>query len=640
MKIWSLHWRDRLLWGLSITGLVMLVRLAGLLQPLEWRAFDLSLRWRPAETTDTRITIVEITEDDIQNQLNYPISDRALAELLQTLQTYQPRAIGVDIFRDRPVGEGEALLASVLQNDRNIVGINKIYSNETEGTTTVEPHPSLPEARVGFADAPLDDDGYLRRIFLGGGDSQDDYRFALTTRLVEQYLAKEALTLENGIRNPEAMRFGNVEIPRFMPNTGGYRYEDNGGYQVLINFRAGANPFDRVSYAQVVSDRIDPALLQDRIVLVGYTAESVKDFVSSAAIVSDSPSLIPGVDIQAHAVGQILSAFYEDRAFIRSLPEGFEYVLIFGGGLIGLLLSLWRQHPALHLILTIVISSFWLAICYGVIIASWWLPLVPVLMAFGLNALCLYPLYQAQAQIAAQIEERKNLINWTYNTIHNGPLQILAGVLSDWPVGEPPPPETRAELETLNKELRDIYEAMRQEMLLTQEKLVMSGQRTIDLEVPLDALLYETYQSTLERRLDFFGSVVQITSFEPMSDKELTPQQKRELARFLEEALINVCKHAKAATRLYVYCKYEAGHNVIRVVDNGQKLETDGHQESVLAVKQTTQKAYGTQQARRLARQLGGRFKRVRVQPHGIRCELSWPVHSGMLARLFSNASA
>ncbi|MGC1306444.1 MAG: CHASE2 domain-containing protein [Phormidesmis sp.] len=612
MRTWRQNWRTGILPGLSITGLVILSRLLGLLQPLEWKAFDLGLRGRLAETTDSRITIVAITEADIQASLGYPISDKDLAKLIQTLQTYQPRVIGIDIFRDTPVGEGFEDLAATLQNYNNIIGINEILS-----AYPVPPPPMLPEDRIGFVDALLDNDGSLRRSLLAGADGDDQYRFSLTLRLAQQYLLKDNLELANGIRDPQTMRFGETEIPRFRPHTGGYVWTDNGGNQTLINFRAGPMPFAQVTYEALVSGQVDPALIEDRVVLVGYTAEPVKDFVRSGAIAAENPSLIPGVTVQAHAVSQILSAVYDDRPFIKAVPDPLEYLLIVSLGLLGMALAHWRKKPTLHLLLVMAISAAWVLFCYSLLMASWWLPLVPAIAAFMLNAVALYPFYQAQAQLRSQINERQKLIDWTYNTIHNGPLQILSNMLSTWPEDQSAPPKTRPDLQALNQELRGIYEAMRQEMLLPSGQLVMTGARTVDLQMPLDALLYEIYKGTLERHRSFFEAVVQITTFESMADAHLTPTQKRALGRFLEEALLNVYQYAKETTRLTTKCRREGKYNVIQVVDNGGDLQ---------AKRPKVQGGHGTRQAHKLARELGGKFERTAVQPQGVCCELRWPV--------------
>ena len=86
-------WRVGVLPGLTIIGLVFILRLSGLLQFQEWQALDIFLRLRPSEPVDERIVIVGIDEADLARE-GYPIPDRELAALLRTLQQYQPRAIG------------------------------------------------------------------------------------------------------------------------------------------------------------------------------------------------------------------------------------------------------------------------------------------------------------------------------------------------------------------------------------------------------------------------------------------------------------------------------------------------------------------------------------------------------------------
>ncbi|NEQ54032.1 MAG: histidine kinase, partial [Leptolyngbya sp. SIO3F4] len=242
--------------------------------------------------------------------------------------------------------------------------------------------------------------------------------------------------------------------------------------------------------------------------------------------------------------------------------------------------------------------------------------------AFLLNAAVLYPFYQAQERLRSQLNERQLLINQTYNTIHNGPLQTLADMLNRWPLDEAAPAQMRTELQALNQELRAVYDTMRQEMLLSTESLVLTGQQTIDLQQPLKELLQETYQITLERHRDFFTSVIRIISFEPMDDTQLTIEQKRNLGRFLEEAMLNVTKYAKSTTRLKIECRQAGDYNLIRVVDNGK----EGLQEP----KSTG--GYGTKQAEALAHNLGGQFQRTAVE-QGVCCQLQWPIRQSLWGR-------
>lgn len=609
MKNWQQNWRVGLLPGLSITGFVIIARLLGILQPIEWKAFDVALRWRPAEPTDTRITVVAITEKDIQTKLGHPISDQDLATLINKLQTYQPRVIGIDIFRDQPVGEGYLALETALTTDINVIGIENLEK------PVIPPPPMLDGGQVGFVDAIVDDDGGLRRSQLAQADIAGNYRFSLTLQLAQTYLAADDITLENGIQDPDAMRFGDTEIPRIYPNTGGYVRIDNGGHQALINFRAGAEPFTQVSYSDVVSGKVDAQLLQDRALLIGYTAESVKDYVNSGAIANANPSAIPGITIQAHAVSQILSAVYDNRSFIHTFPVALEYLSILAAGLLGIAIAHWQRKPGTHLLIVIIASTSWLLLAYLMMIASWWLPLVPTLTVFLLNAIALYPFYQAQKQLQSQLNDQDKLIDQTYTTIHNGPLQVIARMLSAWESDKPAPAEMRSQLAKVNRELRGIREILQEEMRSPSEKLIMMGEQSVDLQMPLHNVLYETYSNSLKRYASFFEPINKVRSFEPMADGQLTGREKRAIGRFLEESLTNICKYAEGTTRIIVTSQRTKDYNIIKIIDNGSGLSSPFVHEG-----------FGTQQATRLARQLGGKFERMSVQPKGTSCELRWPV--------------
>ena len=88
---------------LSIMGL----RSAGSLESLELAAYDWYIRLRPgAAVSDSRIVLITITERDIRDQGSWPLPDATLAQVLETLTQYRPRAIGLDIYRDIEVPPG------------------------------------------------------------------------------------------------------------------------------------------------------------------------------------------------------------------------------------------------------------------------------------------------------------------------------------------------------------------------------------------------------------------------------------------------------------------------------------------------------------------------------------------------------
>ncbi|NEP29646.1 CHASE2 domain-containing protein, partial [Moorena sp. SIO3I6] len=150
-------WRVGLMPGLVVIGLVILFRLTGVLESLEWIALDSFLRWRPEESIDKRILIVGINEQDIQGIGTYPIPDRDLASLLRKLATYNPRAIGIDIVRDLPVEPGYTDLVAAFQAINTVIGIEKALPDQ-DGNT-INPPPTLPPEQVGFADVIPDADG-------------------------------------------------------------------------------------------------------------------------------------------------------------------------------------------------------------------------------------------------------------------------------------------------------------------------------------------------------------------------------------------------------------------------------------------------------------------------------------------------
>ena len=80
-----------------------------------------------------------ITEEDIQNQQQVPLADEVVAKLLETLQQYQPRVIGLDLFRDIPHPPGTQKLLQQLQAD-NLIAIYELGDG-----TEVLPPPGVPQ---------------------------------------------------------------------------------------------------------------------------------------------------------------------------------------------------------------------------------------------------------------------------------------------------------------------------------------------------------------------------------------------------------------------------------------------------------------------------------------------------------------
>nr|WP_199290126.1 CHASE2 domain-containing protein [Leptolyngbya sp. FACHB-36] len=597
--------------GLIVVAAAIVARLTGSLQFLELVTFDQFLRLRPSEPADPRIVLVGITEEDIQRTRAYPIPDGEIANLIQRLQQYQPAAIGLDIVRDIPVEPGHAALVSQFRTRKNLIGV-EIARPDRSGFT-VAPPPDLPLEQVGFADTILDADGYQRRSLLGVHNSQQEYRFSFTIRVAERYLAAQGIELDNGIRDPDAMRFGSTELTRMQPNSGGYIRADAGGNQILLNVRSGQAPFRTLSLAQIQAG-VNPDWLRGKIVLIGIMSFSAKDLAYSGAIAPINPGQVYGVEMQAHAISQILSAVLDRRPLLRVWPEGWEYLWIAAWGVVGLSLGRVRSPWKILLGLAVAVVSL-IGGCYGLILLGWWAPVVPALLGLMLNGVGLTAarFYRHEQDLRLRLQERQFVIEQTFNAIHSGPMQTLVGILRNAQGQEVPPPFL-PDLHRLNQELRSIYASVQRDAIADEAQLQMGSAIELALQAPLHELLYTVYCSTLERDLPHFQTIqFKIVQFEPLNTRDLRLEHKRGLCRFLEEALCNVGKHAIGATRLTVICAQEDQQQVIRVIDNGSESPV-------------TASGLGTQLAQNLARQLGGTFRRCPNLPKGTMCELVWSV--------------
>lgn len=506
-------WQVGAIPGITVVGLVILARATGLLQSLEWGAFDYLLRLRPAEAVDERVTIVGISQADISRIKAYPIPDRELAVLLQKVQKYKPRAIGLDLIRDVPIEPGHQELIKELKNSKNLIGIEKILP------VNFPPPPTLSLEQIGFSDAILDTDGRLRRSLLGTPTTQG-YKYSLTLQLARVYLASEKIFLTNSKRDRHAMRFGDTELPRFLTNSGGYAGADAGGVQMLLNFRSGDRRFPVISLNQIKTGQFDPNLLRDRIVIIGVTAPGV-DIINTYATtgIDRMNGQVYGVEIQAHAVSQLLSAVLDRRPLLQVWADGWEYLWIVAWGFLSIVLGKITQSPGKNLLAVGLSGLALLSMSYLLLIWGWWVPVVPALFILLVLGPIAIAFYQRDRILKSRIQERQFIIDRSFTSIHNGPLQSLAALLRLTREQNLTQEKLIVKLEQLNHEIRDVYELLQQEPLAENSSLYLNKSLVVDVQAPLYELLYQVYCSTLERDFPCFKTLkVKIQTFDPVED--------------------------------------------------------------------------------------------------------------------------
>lgn len=617
-------WQIGLLPGLLIFSAVIIARLTGSLQFLELVMFDNFLRLRPAEAMDERIVIVGITEKDIRKAGTYPIPDGNLANLLTKIRSYEPLAIGLDIVRNTPVTPGKKQLEKIFSHENNydVFAVEKVLKDR-DGYT-IAPPPAIHPDMVGFADIIPDDDGYLRRSILDISYNQTERRVSLALLLAAQYLENHNpnLKLQLGIKDPLATRFGSVELTRFQANSGGYINADAGESQILLNYRSGKKPFRFISASEIENGKLNDGTqinsqwLKNRIVLVGITALSAKDVVNSSAVSGVNPAMVYGVEAHAHSTSQIISTVLDGRPLLKVWSDGWEYIWIFGWGIVGISLGRFLRSPWKIMLVLLTNSGLLLLFCYGLIITGWWVPVIPSLILLwlnggGLTATLFYRYYQDIKEREFRLREKEAVKQRIFTKIHNEPLQTLQLILRE---KENLSESLLLKLEYLDKEIRNICNTEKAQLLDEENILVLGDDMRLNLQQSLRELLQNVYIHTLEKDFPCFENIkVKIIKFDPIDDSKLSVEDKRGLCRFLEEALLNVGKHANGATRLHVACQQENGKHIIRVTDNG------------IGIDQISEKlSLGTKLTNKLAEKLSGEFRRYPHSPKGTICEFIW----------------
>ncbi|MBF2026434.1 MAG: CHASE2 domain-containing protein, partial [Oscillatoriales cyanobacterium C42_A2020_001] len=114
--------------GLAVSMGLVGLRSLGFLQQWELKAFDQLMVLRPDEGPDKRLFLVTITERDVQSQPDaergvMSLSDQSLNRLLTKLEQAQPRAIGLDIYRDYSVKSELTQLTKQMQRSDRLVAI-------------------------------------------------------------------------------------------------------------------------------------------------------------------------------------------------------------------------------------------------------------------------------------------------------------------------------------------------------------------------------------------------------------------------------------------------------------------------------------------------------------------------------------
>ncbi len=275
-----------------------------LAEALDLIIYDFITATRPNKKgSNLPITIISISEIDIQ-KYGWPIDDKYLCNAIDHLIKSNVSAIGFDLYRDRGVGMKQDCLR---KRARSVTKLVSIF-NEAEKIIAL---PGTPPERMAFNDIVLDPDGVVRRnlVHVGG---QEPYMRSFPLRVVS--ISKGIADLGMDIER------GSINLSWISPNSGGYKNIDSAGYQSLLDY-AIPGSFQTYTLNQLLENNISREDLEGQIILLGSTAPSLRDQFEvphTRFQTSKSQFLIPGVELHAHRIAQLLDFIDGDQSRIIS----------------------------------------------------------------------------------------------------------------------------------------------------------------------------------------------------------------------------------------------------------------------------------------------------------------------------------
>ena len=323
---------------------------SNLLEPLDRLAYDLQIRTAEREPLED-IVIVAIDKYSLDEIGRWPWPRDVHAKFLEKITQVQPKSVVMDIVFSEPsdVFQNDYVLASAITNSTKVVLPVAPEAGMSGGRLAENlPIKMILEgaAGIGHVDRELDFDAVSRRSYLYAGLSDSIKWPSIALQAI--YVAGTDL----GFEVPDSFYQKESSPPQLT------RWSRSGEF--LLPFAGKPGTFNRVSYAEVLSDDFDLNSLNNKYILVGATAFGMGDVISTP--VSGESSPMPGIEVIANEIdalrnGLMISqlSFYPSMiltcvvVLLSFFLWGFlapRYSLFLAAGLIGLifLIDAWVLH--------------------------------------------------------------------------------------------------------------------------------------------------------------------------------------------------------------------------------------------------------------------------------------------------------
>lgn len=319
--------------------------------------YDYRLRISMPNTHDDRIVILDINEKSLKEEGRWPWSRDRMAVLMEQLfNRYAVSVVGFDVVfaeRDNSSGLGvlrklgqdqlrsdaafqsvlsqitpqleyDKLFAERIKNHKVVLGFY-LTNQQERSASGLLPAPAfppgafkntlidftswngyganLPELQraalgAGHFNPLIDTDGVVRRVPMLV-ECNGAYYPSLSLAMVQALLGEPPVRL--GYADGKSSGYAGLEWLELSAGPRSLRIPVDQDVASLIPYRGGPGSFTYISIADVLHGRVDPAVLKDKIVLVGTTAPGLLDMRSTPV-----SEVYPGVEVHANMIAGIL----------------------------------------------------------------------------------------------------------------------------------------------------------------------------------------------------------------------------------------------------------------------------------------------------------------------------------------------
>lgn len=278
---------------LLLAGLLLLasgLRYSHLLNRFDTLSYDLLLPVQ-APTMSRDIVIIDIDDASIMELGRWPWPRDTHADLLNVLSKYNSKAIGLDIIFSEPQRNDvdQALAQAIENNGKTFLITAPVLLSKASGVSELLPMASLAAgaAGIGHVDVELDLDGLNRKFHAYGG-------------MGNAYWPSLPLAMAQFAQD-EVPQLDELKSHDLQSQIAAGWVRDKRG---LIPFTRRQDQTLRLSYADVLRERIELDVLNDKYLLVGVTAAGIGDRIATPLY--REHERMPGVELLAQQLNGLL----------------------------------------------------------------------------------------------------------------------------------------------------------------------------------------------------------------------------------------------------------------------------------------------------------------------------------------------